>query len=323
MDTIRSDEGSRRTFVKSGCIAAMGVICFAAGMRGADSQTNALPEDHPATHNMLVVGQDTIFLSHLPMFQRLNANQTAFTSPHRYQVILQAELARGGKSVDDLYTRDRRRNPEVKMYTLSPEDFILPQLFTPDAQRPMLNAFTATVFRGHLERGGQAINQLDNIDVNIKKVVYAQMFDPANDKPDKLTYILFGAGQELFLAHRIAKPPDFDQVLSIKAEGHQLTAEELNRGVEIVFPDRENAAPQRLRGERRCRDAGWLRGRINSWICTSRRMSNCISKKESSSFRRPSSRRRRRRNQGFERKACFTNHARRIMSCRTIRSRRS
>ena len=247
MNTIRSDEGSRRTFVKNGCIAAVGVICFAAGVRGADSQTNASPEDHPATYNMLVVGQDTIFLSHLPMFQRLNATRTAFTSPHRYQVILQAELARGGKSVDDLYTRDRRSNPEVKMYTLSPEDFILSRLFTPDAQRPMLNAFTATVFRGHLERGGQQISQLGNVNVNIKKVVYAQMFDPTNDKPDKLTYIVFGAGQELFLAHRIAKPPDFDQVLSIKTEGHQLTAEELDRGVEIVFPDRENVAPRRLK----------------------------------------------------------------------------
>ena len=50
MNTIRSDEGSRRTFVKNGCIAAVGVICFAAGVRGADSQTNASPEDH-ATHN--------------------------------------------------------------------------------------------------------------------------------------------------------------------------------------------------------------------------------------------------------------------------------
>ena len=99
MDTIRSDEGSRRTFVKSGCIAAVGVICLAAGTRGADSQTHASPEDHPATHNMLVVGQDSIFLSHLPMFQGVNATKAAFTSPHRYQVILQAELARGGKSL--------------------------------------------------------------------------------------------------------------------------------------------------------------------------------------------------------------------------------
>jgi hypothetical protein len=73
------------------------------------------------------------------------------------------------------------------------------------------------------------------------------MFDPTEAKPDKLTYILFGAGQELFLAHRIAEPPDFDQVLSIKAEGHGVTPEELDRGVEVVFSDRQNTAAQRLR----------------------------------------------------------------------------
>ena len=84
MNTIRTDEGGRRTFVKNGCIA-VGLICFAAGMRGADSQTSASAEDHPATHNMLVVGHDTIFLSHLPMFQGVNATKAAFTSPHRYQ----------------------------------------------------------------------------------------------------------------------------------------------------------------------------------------------------------------------------------------------
>jgi hypothetical protein len=167
--------------------------------------------------------------------------------PHRYQVVLQAEFTRGGKKVDDLYAGDRRSNPDVKMYTLGPEDFILSRLFTPDAQRPMLNAFTATVFRGHLERGGEQIDQLVDVNVNIKRVVFAQMFDPANEKPDKLTYIVFGAGQELFLAHRTVKPPDFDQVLSIKADGHQLTAEELARGVEVVFPDRENGASQRLK----------------------------------------------------------------------------
>src|SRR5262249_36931179 len=105
MNTIRTDEGGCRTFAKNACIVAVGIICFTAGLGDADSQTKA-PEDHPATHNMLVVGQDTIFLSHLPMFEGVNATEDAFTSPHRYQVILQAEFARGGKGVDDWYAGD-------------------------------------------------------------------------------------------------------------------------------------------------------------------------------------------------------------------------
>jgi hypothetical protein len=239
-------EGGRGTLFKNGIIATALVVCFIAGMRGAASQTNTSDEDRPATHNMLVVGHDSIFLSHLPMFQSVDETKSAFVSPHRFQVILQADLSRSGKSVDESYAKDRRRNPGVKMYTLQPEEFVLSRLFTPEAQ-PQLRTFEGTVFRGHLERGGQPIDGLSDININIKKVVHARMFDPTDAKPDKLTYILFGAGQELFLAHRIAAPPDFDQVLSIKAEGHGVTAEELDHGVEVVFSDRQNAASQRLR----------------------------------------------------------------------------
>jgi len=246
MTTMRSGEAGSGTLFKNGLIATALAVCFIAGTREAVSQTGAPDEDFPATHNMLVVGHDSIFLSHLPMFEGMNETKSAFASAHRYQVILQAELSRNGKSVGELYAKDRRGNPGVKMYTLQPEEFVLSRLFTPDAQ-PKLNSFKGMVFRGHLERGGQPIDGLTDVSINIKKVVHARMFNPTEGKPDKLTYILFGAGQELFLAHHIAKPPDFDQVLSIKVDGHEVTAEELNRGVEVVFSDRQNVASQRLR----------------------------------------------------------------------------
>jgi len=246
MNRMRIGEGGRATLFRTGLIAAALVVSFIAGTRDAASQAGRSGEDGPATHNMLVVGHDSIFLSHLPMFEDVNETKSAFTSPHRYQVILQAELSRSGKSVDELYAKDRRKNPGVKMYTVQPKEFVLSRLFTPD-DRPKLKSFEGKVFRGHLERGGRPIDGLTDVRVSIKKVVHARMFDPANEKPDKLTYILFGAGQELFLAHRIAGPPDFDQVLSIKADGHEVTAEDLDRGVEIVFPERQNTASQRLR----------------------------------------------------------------------------
>jgi hypothetical protein len=181
------------------------------------------------------------------MFQGMNLSKTDFTSPHRYQVILEVVFTQDGKSVQDVYAEDRRKNPHVKMYTLSPERFVLSRLFTPDPQQPMLNTFRAMVFRGHLERGGQQIEGLANVLVHVKKVIHARKFDPTADKPDKLTYLLFGRGQELFLAHRITKPPDFDHILSVEVNDHQLTDEDLNRGVELVFLDRENVASQRLK----------------------------------------------------------------------------
>jgi hypothetical protein len=59
--------------------------------------------------------------------------------------------------------------------------------------------------------------------------------------------LLFGNRGELFLAHWITRPPDFDQVLSAKVVGHQFADEELRHGVRVAIPGRSNAMHQRLR----------------------------------------------------------------------------
>src|SRR4029077_11524559 len=136
-----------------------------------------LPEDAPHTHNMLVVGEDVVFLSHLPMFDAVSTKRPTYTSPHRFQVILQATLTGGDKSVQDVYSADRKDNPSTTIYTLSPETFILTQLVAPGPQSPPLSSFKGTVFRGHLEKGGESIRGLQGIDVNIERVVYLREFD--------------------------------------------------------------------------------------------------------------------------------------------------
>ena len=47
---------------------------------------------------------------------------------------------------------------------------------------------------------------------------------------------MFGKGDELFLAHLITRPPDFDQILSVKVSGHAFTDAELGQGVRIISP---------------------------------------------------------------------------------------
>src|SRR5947209_2866338 len=70
-------------------IVASFALAISVTARAADAV-----EDPPNTHNMLVVGTETVFLSHLPMFDTVNKNGTDYTSPHRYQVILQATFHR-------------------------------------------------------------------------------------------------------------------------------------------------------------------------------------------------------------------------------------
>ena len=227
------------------------ILIVSAHSRAACQQSAASgnkAEDPPHTHNMLVVGKESAFLSHLPMFDALNGEKADYTSPHRYQVILDARFIKEGKDVTDIYTKDRASNVETKMYTLEPApQFVLPRLFTPNTRNPASSSFNVTVFRGHLERGGKQINGLEDIVVDVKRVVHARKFEPSENKPEKLQYFLFGRGDELFLAHLITKPPDFDQILSVKITGHQFTDEELSRGVSVLFQDRDNTATQRIK----------------------------------------------------------------------------
>jgi len=45
----------------------------------------------------------------------------------------------------------------------------------------------------------------------------------------------------------ITKPPDFDQILSVRVVGHEFTDEELRHGVPVVLPGRANSASERIR----------------------------------------------------------------------------
>ena len=59
--------------------------------------------------------------------------------------------------------------------------------------------------------------------------------------------MLFGKGDELFLAHLITRPPDFDQILSVRVVGREFTDEELRHGVLLTVPERANSIAEMIR----------------------------------------------------------------------------
>jgi hypothetical protein len=204
----------------------------------------AAPKEAPAAHNWMLVGSETAFLSHLSMFEKLNPAGTDYLTPHRFQVILQAAFAVGSHDASPLYFADRAKNPDVKMFTVQPAKlFVLPQITTP----PLLTSFQGTVFRGHLERGGEPVSGLEKVAVNIQRVVHFHKFDPKAASPKSLEYLLFGNGTELFLAHSIIKPPDFDQIVSVKVSGLTLSPSDLRTTMRLSIPLKENSSTDRLR----------------------------------------------------------------------------
>jgi hypothetical protein len=238
-----NDKSNRPVISRRGLLSVLAAAAYTTSQsksaRGAPP-----PEEAPATHNWMLVGSQTAFLSHLPMFEMLNPAKTDYMTPHRFQVILQASLNSGGKDVTPMYFADRQSHPDVKMYSVSPAKvFVLPQVAAPSP----LTSFQATVFQGHLERGGKPIKFLQSAGVKIQKVVHFHKFDPAAKAPAALEYFLFGKGTELFLAHSIVKPPDFDQLLSVTVDGLKLTDEELGSAIRLSIPSKKNSPANRLK----------------------------------------------------------------------------
>lgn len=189
---------------------------------------------------MLVVGSKAVYLSHLPMFH----------GEHAAQVILEANLQQSTKNLNDTYVADRRRHPEITIYTLQPrEEFVLSELFTPSPLKPARNTFPAeALFRGHLERPGNEVIA-NSFSVSVSRVIHAHRL-PAGERPHQLTYILFGTPEELFAAHFISQAPDFDQMLGVKLVP-AASPQELAQGLTVSLASRPNSAANRLKaGER-------------------------------------------------------------------------
>ena len=226
-----------RRFLRNLALVCSALVTTLDATAGSDADCRGRPPKNRdcGTHNMMLVGEKAVYLSHLPMFH----------PPHQFQVILEAAFEKGGKRLSGSYLTDRIQHAKVKMYTVEPtEVFVLPRMWA--AEGPRRAEFVGTVFRGHLERGGEPINGLVGIDVKVKRVVYAREL-PTAKRDEKLTYILFGDGKELFLAHQLSKAPDFDQIVAVEVDGHPFTRAELLRGVTVTFPGRDNLVSGRLK----------------------------------------------------------------------------
>jgi hypothetical protein len=254
MSENSSDGYGRRGFLARGAAALVGT----AFLREARGQTAlAAPHQHRgdiATHNMLVVGQKAVFLSHLPMFKEEDAEGNLVATPHRFQAVLEAAFTRGNSAQPQTdYAADRARHRDTKIYMLNPrETFKLADLV---ASRPR-RSFKGTIFRGHFERDGK-VAVLNDVDVMVRNVVHFHEFDPQAARLGKLAYFVFGKGDELFMAHLITSPPDFDQMVAVELPGHKFTDAQLGKGVRVVFNDRENSVAARLKeGDEAAGEAG-------------------------------------------------------------------
>ncbi|ASK29372.1 hypothetical protein CEY12_04330 [Chryseobacterium sp. T16E-39] len=171
-------------------------------------------KDHPGIHGMVLLGDDTQYASHLPLFY----------SPHDYQVILKIKL-------DELsavtYQKDKLAHPENKLYTIEPEKFVLPGIIND------IKTFKTNIYRGHFERGGELI--IKDAQVEITKVLYFHKLNKDKSEGNPCDYIVFGDQKEQFLAHQILNRPDFDELSKIDINNKKV-ALSLQNGEIVIVP---------------------------------------------------------------------------------------
>jgi len=198
------------------------VLLLAAFLAAPLARAQGEPGTEPAGfHGMLVLGSETIYASHLPMF---NAR-------HRYQAIWEVSF---GPEGDEKYRAERRAPANAgQVFTLNPtEAFRLPEL---TATR---TSFKADVFVGHFEREGNR-KILPNATVTLRKLVHFHPFKRSHRRPEALTYHLFGSGRERFLVHWISVAPSYDQILVIAS---RVLTDPLPPGAVFTLPERSDTA---------------------------------------------------------------------------------
>lgn len=187
------------TVLLTGCLDT-GLVSSPSGAPGsAPALAAQASTDPPAIHGMLLFGDRQLYASHLPMFH----------APHDYQAIMAIHLSSPSGDPAALYRADRART-DSSVYTVLPEPFVLPDVV--GERRP----FKATIYRGDFEKGGTPI--ANDVTVSIDSVVVFRKLDPVAARPSQAEDLLFGTGDQAYLAHWIVAPPDFDQIVAIRPQ---------------------------------------------------------------------------------------------------------
>lgn len=203
----------------------------------AHGHGNDPSSDRPMKHRCIVFGHETVFMSHLPMFSM---------SEHAYQVILEVELTLGGNHKQFVYQMDRDAHPEVAFYTFDPRPFVLPDILPLADKPPRAKTFEGDLYRHHVEKQDPPPVQIAAGETAvIQTVIIGRRFETDETEAPTLQYILFGRGEELYLAHRLTRPPDFDHVIQVNVTP-ALPADDLKRGVLVTVHGRRNTADERI-----------------------------------------------------------------------------
>jgi hypothetical protein len=188
------------------------------------SLVHAQASDPPCIHGMRIVGEQSIYLSHMGLFN---------SSCHDYQGLFEVSFA-GSTNPQKIYFDAQKKDPKQNEFTVKPtQKFVLPDLGT-----GKLTSFKAEIYSGQYERSETNPKLLDgNVTVTVKQVLHFRQFKEGAKHPATSEYLLFGSTSEPLAAHLITAPPDFDQIVAVKTP-LTLTNTDFAKSLRLVLPNR-------------------------------------------------------------------------------------
>lgn len=197
-----------------------------------------MPNAPESNHGFNLIGERAPLLSHIPMFM----------APHQAQLFMEVSLSNGdGTDALKTYLADRKKTGATA-YVLVSDPLVLPTL-APDAPRP-LRSFTGKLYRGPwpFDNLAAAPVVIPALTVTVARSIFFRSFIHA-PALSALSYYCFSTRERTYLAHAISRPPDFNQLLTVKASGHDVGEK---RGVvELQFPGVANSIPDKLTPHRK------------------------------------------------------------------------
>ena len=200
--------------------AACGRTSEPVQQRAAAPKEAAKIVDTPDYHGFFMLGDEVLFLEHMPMFTQEN---------HMYQVILRASLpAEAVRQVRQM--REQHPDHVLNLINVQGEPMTLLQLKTGEVTR-----FNATIYADYSNDNGGSPGPvaIQSVPVTVEQVVFFRHFDYSFEFPEPLRYLVFGTPRQAYMSHLITRTPDFQHILNLASVPPWLAGSQVQAGVAV------------------------------------------------------------------------------------------
>jgi hypothetical protein len=150
---------------------------------------------------MVLFGENTSYISHMPVFHAPHATQAVFA------VTLAESMDPRQPPGETLAQYTSAKNAGQTLFTIVSDPIDLDQLV---ARR--ISVFQADLYSGHFERGGSLLGR---VQITVEETVFSRPISPTDATNGYETYTAFGLDDEYYAIHWIGGDQRYDRIVKV------------------------------------------------------------------------------------------------------------